>query len=89
MPKIANPPVPTGETFEAARAKTAISVFRVDGTLQRLETDFYIRAKLPLDTPFDGPAVILQTDTTTVIPPGWTAVLDKGSNLILTANKKG
>jgi N-methylhydantoinase A len=84
MPKIANPPEPVGESLDAARAKTATSVFRVDGALQRLETNFYIRAKLPPGTPFDGPAVILQKDTTTVVPPGWSANLDKGANLILT-----
>ena len=84
MPKIANPPAPAGESLGAARAKTAMTVFRVDGALQRLETNFYIRAKLPLDAPFNGPAVILQKDTTTVVPPGWSANLDKGTNLILT-----
>lgn len=84
MPKIANPPTPAGGSLEAALVKTAESVFRVDGALQSLETKFYIRAKLPLDTDFDGPAVILQIDTTTVVPPGWSATLDKGANLILT-----
>jgi N-methylhydantoinase A/oxoprolinase/acetone carboxylase beta subunit len=84
MPKIANPPAPTGGPLDAARAKTAQSVFRVDGALQRLPTNFYIRAKLPPDTAFDGPAVILQKDATTVVPPGWSAVLDTGANLILT-----
>ena len=89
MPKIANPPAPIGESLDAAHVKTATSVFRVDGALQRLETKFYIRAKLPPETAFDGPAVILQKDTTTVVPPGWSAILDKGANLILTANRKG
>jgi N-methylhydantoinase A len=89
MPKIANPPAPIGESLDAAQVKTATSVFRVDGALQRLKTKFYIRAKLPPEITFDGPAVILQKDTTTVVPPRWSAILDKGANLILTANKKG
>ena len=89
MPKIATPPAPVGETLDAAQVKTAMSVFRVDGALQRLETNFYIRAKLPPETTIEGPAVILQKDTTTVVPPNWSAALDKGANLILTANRKG
>ena len=84
MPKIAAPPEPIGGSLDSAQVKTATSVFRVDGALQRLETKFYIRAKLPLETAFDGPAVILQKDATTVVPPGWSASLDKGANLILT-----
>jgi N-methylhydantoinase A len=78
-----------GESLNTAEVKTAMSVFRVDGTLQRLETKFYIRAKLPLGATIEGPAVVLQKDTTTVVPPSWSAALDKGSNLILTANRKG
>ena len=84
MPKIANPPEPAGESLDAARVKTATSVFRVDGALQSLETNFYNRAKLPMETAISGPAVILQKDTTTVVPPGWSATQDKGANLILT-----
>ena len=84
MPKIASPPAPVGESLDAAQVKTAMSVFRVDGALQRLQTKFYIRAKLPPEVAFNGPAVILQIDTTTVVPPGWSATLDKGANLILT-----
>jgi N-methylhydantoinase A len=84
MPKIANPPAPAGESLDSALVKSANSVFRIDGTLQRLETKFYNRAKLPAATPIAGPAIILQKDTTTVVPPGWTATLDAAANLILT-----
>ncbi len=84
MPKIANPPAPTGDSIDAALVKSANSVFRVDGALQRLETNFYNRAKLPAETAITGPAVILQKDTTTVVPPSWTANLDAAANLILT-----
>ena len=84
MPKIANPSAPASENLDAALVKKATSVFRIEGKLQSLETIFYNRAKLPSEIEIFGPAVILQKDTTTVVPPGWSAKQDKGANLILT-----
>jgi hypothetical protein len=34
--------------------------------------------------PFNGPAVIFQKDSTTVVPPDWRAVVDNAGNLILS-----
>jgi N-methylhydantoinase A/oxoprolinase/acetone carboxylase beta subunit len=42
------------------------------------------RDRLPLDQPIPGPAIVVQTDTTTVVPPGCTLVADRGGNLIIT-----
>jgi hypothetical protein len=36
-----------------------------------------------VNTPVKGPAIILQVDSTTVVPPGCTIVADEGGNLIL------
>ena len=44
--------------------------FDVDGVAERLTTPFYDREKLGAGNRVDGPAVIEQYDTTTVIPPG-------------------
>ena len=87
MPKIAKPPKPGGGTLEAAKLKSARSAFRVDGTLESFDTDFYRREDLPFDVPFSGPAIVLQKDTTTVVPPGWTGRLDENANLILSLIK--
>jgi N-methylhydantoinase A len=84
MPKIARPAVPHGDALAGARVKTGRCAFRVGGRLETFDTAFYRRDQLPLDTPFDGPAVVLQKDSTTVVPPGWRAVADRGGNLILT-----
>ena len=83
MPKIAAPPEPTGGSLEEARVKTARSVFRVDGALEGYDTAFYRRDALPVDAPIPGPAIIVQTDATTVVPPGWSVRVDKSANLIL------
>jgi N-methylhydantoinase A len=32
---------------------------------------------------FAGPAIVLQKDSTTVIPPSWSAINDAAGNLIL------
>ena len=53
------------------------------GQLRSLTTRFYDRALLPLDEPFDGPAVVFHLDTTTVVPPGWRARADRSGNLLL------
>ncbi len=89
MPKIAATVAPAGGSRAAARIKSAPSVFRVNGALESFETDFYAREKLPQGEAIEGPAIILQKDATTVIPPGWQTVVDESANLILTAEAKG
>ena len=47
------------------------------------ETPIYERDRLPSGAVIEGPCVIEQPDTTTVIPPGTTASVDDYSNLIV------
>ncbi len=51
-----------------------------------IETNVYNRDKIPVHTQFAGPAIIDQLDTTTVIPPGFTAEVDVYKNIIITVN---
>ncbi|HYB41760.1 MAG TPA: hydantoinase/oxoprolinase family protein [Candidatus Methylomirabilis sp.] len=44
-------------------------------------TAIYERARLPVGARVRGPAIIEQADTTTVLPPGYAAVLDESGNL--------
>jgi N-methylhydantoinase A len=76
-------PVPSGALDDALLGESE-TVFRVDGTLQALPTRFYDRALLPLGEPIAGPSVVFHPDTTTVVPPGWTARADPSGNLTLT-----
>jgi N-methylhydantoinase A len=46
-------------------------------------TAIYERARLPLGARVPGPAIVEQTDTTTVIPPGVVALVDDAGNLRL------
>jgi N-methylhydantoinase A len=50
-----------------------------------MEAAFYRRELLPVGSRVEGPAIILQTDSTTVVPPGWTIVADGSGNLIMKA----
>jgi N-methylhydantoinase A len=47
------------------------------------ETPLYQRADLAAGSLLAGPALIVQEDTTTLLPPAWRARVDDGSNLIL------
>ena len=53
------------------------------GRLEQMDTAFYRRELLPIGPKIVGPAIILQTDSTTVVPPGSTLSADAGGNLIV------
>jgi len=46
----------------------------------------YDRDALPEGFAFAGPAIVQQTDTTTLVEPGWSGVVDRAGNLILTSS---
>ena len=83
MPKIEKLTAPKGTTLAKAQVKTGQCVFRVDGELRSFETVFYRRHLLPVGENVKGPAIVLQKDSTTVIPPGSNAINDAAGNLIL------
>ncbi|MEE8535935.1 MAG: hydantoinase/oxoprolinase family protein, partial [Kiloniellales bacterium] len=83
MPKIGRIRAAGGGSLAAAKAATGACVFRVDGALRSLDTVFYRRRELPIEESFAGPAVILQADATTVLPPGWSATAEPGGNMVL------
>jgi N-methylhydantoinase A len=84
MPKITKLAAPEGATLEKARVRTGQCVFRIDGELRSFETSFYRRHLLPVGQVFTGPAIVLQKDSTTVVPPGCSTINDPAGNLILT-----
>jgi len=74
-----------GGSREKALVKTAKTKFRVDGKLKSMDTAFYRRPDLPVGETIAGPAIVLQLDTTTVVPPNWSFTADPHGNLILSA----
>jgi N-methylhydantoinase A len=50
-----------------------------DGSVH--ETPVYLRGDVPAGAAFDGPVVIDQLDSTTLVPPGWHAEVDEWLNI--------
>ena len=82
-PKIGRPAPPAPGSLAEALVKKDVSVFRVDGTLREFETAFYRRSALPIGEDIAGPVIILQTDSTTVVPPECSVRADVSRNLII------
>ncbi len=58
---------------------------RMEGRWQA--TKFYLRETLRLGGKIDGPAIIVETNSTTVVEPGWLAVVTQRNHLVLTRVK--
>lgn len=57
--------------------------------MRRFETGFFDRASLVPGTRIQGPSVLFQKDSTTVVPPGWLATVDDFLNIIITRDAAG
>jgi N-methylhydantoinase A len=82
-PKITEVPVGGERSLQRARLKEREVRFRVDESLESVPTVFYERDLLPVGERVEGTAVVVQGDTTTVLPPGVSGALDEEGNLIL------
>jgi N-methylhydantoinase A/oxoprolinase/acetone carboxylase beta subunit len=71
------------EAPDAAERARADAWFSVRGRLERMETRFYDRAALRAGNRVEGPAVVNQYDSTTLVPPGFAARVDRAGNLIV------
>ncbi len=78
-PKLGTPPPQEGGSLAAALVRSGPVVFR-EGTA---ETPFYRRDLLPVGEAIPGPCIVLQTDSTTVVPPGCTLLAEAAGNLII------
>jgi N-methylhydantoinase A len=59
------------------------------GPMSPAETRLYRREQLRAGHVIPGPAIVFQLDTTTVIPPGWQAQVDRYGTLIITQRGAG
>ena len=75
---------PQGRTLETARKKIAPCKFRSNGRLASFDTAFYRRELLPAGVRIPPPAIVLQVDSTTVIPPGANAITDSAGNIVIS-----
>jgi N-methylhydantoinase A len=75
------PRAPEAGSLAAARMPERVVLFDAVPTA----TAVYARELLPSETTLDGPALIEESGTTTVVPPGFRASVDAHANLILRA----
>jgi N-methylhydantoinase A/oxoprolinase/acetone carboxylase beta subunit len=73
-----SPPARAGGDVAEARMGERRAHFTPGGFVA---TAVYDRTRLPLGSSVPGPAIVEQTDTTTVIPPGYAAAVDPSGNL--------
>ncbi|QEC48408.1 hydantoinase/oxoprolinase family protein [Baekduia soli] len=72
-----------GASAEAALRHERDAWFPIDGKLQQVPTRFYAREALLAGNTIEGPAVVNQYDSTTVIPPGLKAEIDRYGNIVI------
>jgi N-methylhydantoinase A/oxoprolinase/acetone carboxylase beta subunit len=84
MPPLKVPEVESGDPSpDAALRYERDAWFRVGGELRQVATRFYDRAELKAGNRLEGPAIVNQYDSTTVIPPGLTARIDRFGNIVI------
>ncbi len=74
-------PQPAGEPDPSAARMGETEVVFASGPAV---TPFYRRENLESGALVEGPALVVQTDTTIVVPPGWGGPVDQYGNLVLT-----
>jgi N-methylhydantoinase A len=84
LPKLPALKAAKGGPLKEAGLRRTRCVFRVSGSLEAFDTPVYRRTQLPVDTPFAGPAIIVQHDSTTVVPPGAEARVHPSGSIIMT-----
>jgi N-methylhydantoinase A/oxoprolinase/acetone carboxylase beta subunit len=84
MPPLKVPEVEHGdESPDEALRYERDAWFRVGGSLEQVPTRFYDRTALKAGNRLEGPAIVNQYDSTTVIPPGLTAHVDRFGNIVI------
>ena len=84
MPELQVPEVEHGpESPEQALTHEGEAWFRVDGELKPVATRYYDREQLLAGNRLEGPAIVNQYDSTTVIPPGIGAHVDRFGNIVI------
>ena len=84
MPELTATEIESGdESPDHALRHEGQAWFRVEGSLEQLATRYYDRQALKAGNQITGPAILNQYDTTTVVPPGVDAHVDRFGNIII------
>jgi N-methylhydantoinase A len=82
--------IPKLESGNRDNPKEAIAyvrdtVFEIDGVIKRIPTPRFKRDKLLAHDMINGPAIVVQRDSTTLIPPNWEATVSIYGTLLVSA----
>lgn len=83
MPTLGAGPRPGGGSLEAAKLRVIDCIFRKGNSLRSVKTTVYRRSALPVDVPIHGPAIFLQKDSTTVLPPDCVAHVHATGSILI------
>lgn len=84
LPKMPEVPPPSAGSLKAAQIDGAEVYFAANGGgLKAHMARFYERSRLPVGARMTGPAVLLQVDSTTLVPPGASAEVLKTGDLLI------
>ncbi len=84
MPPLSTPELQAGDdSSDEALRHEGDAWFNVDGVLEQVTTRYYDRAALRAGNRLEGPAIVNQYDSTTVIPPGIGAHIDRFGSIII------
>ncbi|OCA82044.1 hydantoinase/oxoprolinase family protein [Pseudobacillus wudalianchiensis] len=86
-PSLALPKLEIGDRINPGEALMyeRDTVFEVNGEIQRFPTPRYDRSKLLAQDVITGPAIIVQRDSTTSVPPHWQATVSENGTLFVAA----
>lgn len=84
MPELSTPEVQAGDaSADHALRHEGEAWFLVEGSLEQVPTRYYDREALEAGNRLVGPAIVNQYDSTTVIPPGVEAHVDRYGNIVI------
>jgi N-methylhydantoinase A len=79
--------LPVGKAGGADVSAAVVSEHQVVFDGQRVATKIYDRSKLQPGASLDGPAIVTEFDSTTVVLPGHRAEVDVNFNILITPNE--
>ena len=80
---VPKPELPVGELGDADASGAVAEEHEIVFRGERLPTKIYDRAKLAPGNRFDGPAIVTEFDSTTVVLPGYAAEVDVNFNILI------
>jgi N-methylhydantoinase A len=81
--------LPVEPDAKATPSETRTVVFAGDGGAESHKTPIFDRTTLNPGAVIEGPAIVTQYDTTTVLPPGWRATVDAVRSLVAEHDMAG